>query len=405
MENKIISALFNHDVFSEYSCYITPELFSGGRHSQHYVVFSQLSEYYNKHKETITPEELKVIHEVRLAGMSEVERTRILDVYTNLTPVEYASVRELFTEFKRNDLKYQIEEALADDNIDKASIIMDKLNTLGVEEEEDGLFSSRSLLDVLNRSDAAGMEWFLPPLSEALPRITKGTGALVVARPNTGKTSFIVKQVLSCAKNGARVLHCSLSEDGEEELLIRYLNAHYKVDDGTILGDRETWAAKLDEIYPDTLRFWNTGLETKASLEARIRAFKPDLVVVDQYQKLLVGKDSSPVENRTKSAEAIKDLAKKYGFFYLCATQADKESTEFITELNIDQNKTGVIGDFKVGIGIGKWKSDRPVDFNGEQRLRRKINIFKNKGRMGWFDVNLAPETAQWYLVDKELRV
>lgn len=396
--------MFNKDTLLANIDSIKPEMFNRDRQSKFWHVLNVIREYYDQNEEKLSLEACKLIHHTKLRGANEKERERILGAYEELADVEVGEeVEAIFKQFKTTNLVFDIQQALDDDDMeeyDKLTAEFDILRTGG--SMKDNLFTSMSLQEIVEQDDSDGMTWWLEGMREFCPKLTRGTGTLVVARSNAGKTSFLCPEAIHLMRQGFDVIHCALSEDGEEELLIRYIQAAYNVTEDVIMQHLGRFDEKFKEDFGENLRILNTGTMHISEIEKRVKAFTPDLLVVDQYQKVLtkVNQSANTAEQRTKSAEAIKDLSKKYNFHYLCATQADKDAGWVVTDLNIDNAKTGVVGDFKVIIGLGKQDDDRyrSIDIKGKthRALSRNVNIAKNKGKMGAFTTYLFPETCEW---------
>lgn len=404
MELQILHNLFDKSVFDEYNDCITEKQFINGRVSAPYKILTELRAYYNQYDDPISPDALRTIHEVKMGGYSEKERERILQAYEDVKEEHMSdNVKALFREFKLSNIRADIQEALDEGKDDKAMELMASLKEAETEEEE--LFTTMDIVEIINENSGEGLEAFLPPLRTYLPRLTFGTGQLILARSNAGKSSFLCPQGIHVARGGGKVLHLALSEDGQEELVIRYIQAAYKCTEEYIRANLEKARDKFFKDFGDSLRIFNSTTCSPAEIEKRIEAFKPSLVIYDQYQKVTVGgahKLSTP-EQRTKAASVIKDLAIKHRHHYICATQADKDSGWIVTDLNVDQAKTGAVGEFKVIIGLGKEQDDRlrtiNIDGKNKQAFMRNINIAKNKGKMGMFTAYLAPETCEWLVL------
>lgn len=225
----------------------------------------------------------------------------------------------------------------------------------------------------------------------------------------THNTSFIIPQTDKLLTSGYNVLHVCLSEDGREELAIRYAMGAFKCTQERVLRDKPKTTQALNDRYEGRLRIINTGRMSAREIEAEFERLKkeenfvPDLVVYDQYQKMFVKTNSSAntAEVRTEVSQRIKDFANKFGHHALCATQADQSSGWTVTEMNVDGSKTGVVGEFKTIIGLGKEDDDRPkvfLDKEGKQceGLKRNVNVAKNKGKLGMFTAYLVADKCHW---------
>lgn len=397
METQIVKALLNREAFDKYNASMKPDWFSNGKRSPAWKVYSFLKEYYAKYESEIKIDELCLLHKTRIQGLSVKEQEAILEVYADMLLDEDTTVvDELFKGFRDENYRIAAQEAILEGDTEKAKALLEELQQEEAEEED--LFSSLDIVEVVENSSGEGLECFMPALREYIPRLTFGTGALIVARSNAGKTSFLCPQALHVADGGGRVMHFALSEDGEEELLIRYIMAAYNCTEEYIRDNLVRARDKFLLDYGDQLRIFNTGTCHHAELEKRIAAFEPTFVIYDQYQKVMTSdaKNLSTPEQRTKAASVIKDLSIKHGHHYWCATQADKDAKWIVTDLNVDNAKTGVVGEFKTIIGLGKEDEDHLRNIGDHMALKRNINIAKNKGKMGMFTAHLVPDKCLW---------
>jgi replicative DNA helicase len=255
-------------------------------------------------------------------------------------------------------------------------------------------------------------KWALPSLQRYVDGFGPERSVLVFARSNGGKTSFITSQAVHFMRQGAKVLHFSISEDTKFKLNERYIQAAYNIHSGEFLEDVHMWVDRFNEDFANKLAIRNVSSLSIREAEAAISAFEPDIVVYDQYQKVAV---SSKVEMRsdehlTLIVQKLKALSKDYRHGIICGTQASSSAElnnftepkpkKWLTQLDVAGSKSGVPGEFQTMLGIGQDIAglQPAIDENGttHQCYARYISMPKNKGEMGNFVVYLEPFRNKW---------
>lgn len=413
MEAQIIKAMLAKATYEEFRTHITADMFLKGKRSPFYKMLVEIDLYFEQNQEDLTVETLKILHIARMQGLDENIRKKVVEKYHDVSEASLeGGIDVLFKTFRITDLRFKAEELMDEGKYSEARRVLDDIAILDSNmtvHEDESLYMNLDLEEHVTIDDETSMQWFLPSLKELTGALTKGTTTLILARSNAGKTSFIVPQVDSLLTQGYRGIHFALSEDGREELAIRYAMGAFHVKQSDVLKDKAYTTKKLAERYEGRLKIINTGRMSAREIEKefeRLRdeeGFVPDFAVYDQYQKMFVKTNSSAntAEVRTEISAKIKDMGNKFDHHAICATQADQNSGWTVTEMNVDGSKTGVVGEFKTIIGIGKQDDDRPklfVDSEGKEQygLYRNINVAKNKGKLGSFRVFLVADKCYW---------
>jgi len=409
MEKEIILQLLTKEAFNKYNEYINVSHFDNGKRS---LLFKALNMLRTLHAETSSDVPLKLLyatHKETFMGQSEKQQEKLLETYKEMYKMELGESTDVF--FKHvleNAIRFKLSDASEDgENTDTLADLIAELRELESGTEET-MLTSMSLGEALDESGSVG-EWHLDQMEEKVKGLRCGVGTLFVARTDGGKTSWIVPQVVKMLKSGKRVLHLCIDEDGRSDLIIRYLNSYFKVDEATILSNQAHYEQKFmgdfnlsyGVVNPeDVLCTYNGGALHIADIENLIKLTSPDLVIYDQYQNIRM-KHNSQTEMRTEIVKEIKGLSKKYNHHYLCATQADATAGKWVGIENIDYSKTGVPGAFRTIIGMGMDKEDLLVSVQNKegqliQAYKRYFNICKNKGPKGQFVAYLEPMTCTW---------
>lgn len=231
------------------------------------------------------------------------------------------------------------------------------------------------------RATDSGIKWPLTVLNKCIGGVEPSLG-LVIARPDTGKTSFILNCLAYWAAQiqgtGRNLLYC-----GNEEQVIG-LKARCGV---SLLGwdtdraeqDPDVFGQKVTQHGGDSIRF-HGGVRSTKDVELLLKRYDPVVVVADQIGKFrLPGR--AQIEGPAQLAEVygwFRDKAGEYGTMVMGVAQADAtgHNKQWLSFNQINASKTDVPGELDWGIGIGM------LEENGME-FTRFINIFKNKQKYG----------------------
>ena len=292
--------------------------------------------------------------------------------------------------------------------------IVSNQKTGGLVETDDIMHEYRELCALANRPDQlqdcdmsfqeaiefratdSGIKWPVDILNKCIGGVSPSLG-LIMARPDVGKTSFILNclayYALQLKGTDHQLLYC-----GNEEGIVG-LKARMGV---SLLGCQTEWAEQNPREFDrqvqrkngNCIRF-HGGVRSTRDVEQLIKRYNPLVTVADQ-----IGKFSIP-GNKLEGAAC---LAAVYGWFreksqelqtmVMGVAQADFKGSnkQWLSMDNINASKTDVPGELDWGIGIGF------LDEPGMEFVRF-LNVFKNKlkyGRKGRDDVTFTPETCRY---------
>ena len=228
------------------------------------------------------------------------------------------------------------------------------------------------------RATDSGIKWPLQILNGCLGGVEPSLG-LVIARPDTGKTSFILNCLAYFAAQvrgtDHQLLYC-----GNEEGIVG-LKARCGV---SLLGCETEWA----EMHPrefgeqvaarngNCIRF-HGGVRSTRDVETLLKRYSPIVTVLDQLPKFVLpgNKDEGP-KGIANVYGWFRDKAKDYNSMMIGVGQAGATAGQWVNMDDINGSKTDVPGELDFGIGIGMVKEPG-------LELARFFNIFKNKQKYG----------------------
>jgi KaiC/GvpD/RAD55 family RecA-like ATPase len=202
--------------------------------------------------------------------------------------------------------------------------------------------------------------------------LLRGHHLVVFARPEMGKTLFLVNAMVGFLKQNLRVLYI-----GNEEPL--QMTAQRMI--SRITGyDKAACHMEPDAAYEKALENgYDNWVATKLTpgsipeIERECEKWEPDVLVVDQLRNLRMREDNY-VQKLEKAAAAVRQIGKKYNCLVLSATQAGDSATDkpVLDMGDVDSSNTGIPAQADVMVGISATPDDFELD-------RRMVSLPKNK--------------------------
>lgn len=214
-----------------------------------------------------------------------------------------------------------------------------------------------------------------------------GHHVLVYARPEIGKTLFVINLTAGFLMQDLPVLYCG-NEDPASDILIRMVCRLSKMTKQNVLNN----PTKAEEVSRtrgyDNLIVASLSPGNFFEIRKLVDKFKPKIVILDQLRNLEVNSESR-VQALEKAATEARNLAKKYELLVVSVTQAGEsaEGKAILGRDDIDFSKTGIPAQVDLMIGIG-------ADETMEKHGIRTISLPKNKlsGNHAHFTVTINPQ-------------
>jgi hypothetical protein len=246
------------------------------------------------------------------------------------------------------------------------------------------------------RATDSGILWPLKILTKCIGGVEPVLG-LVIARPDTGKTSFILNCLAfwAAALRGTneQLLYC-----GNEEGTIG-LKARCGV---SLLGCTTEWAEQNPAEFGRQVASrngncirWHGGVKNVRDVETLVKRYNPVVTILDQLPKFFVpGNKQEGPQGLAHVYGWFRDKAKEHNTMMLGVAQAGASghNKQWLTDMDINASKTDVPGELDFGIGIGMLTEPG-------MELQRFVNIFKNKqkyGRKGRDEVQFFAEKCRY---------
>jgi archaellum biogenesis ATPase FlaH len=270
----------------------------------------------------------------------------------------------------------------------------DALKPTGIEVDENHgfLLASEAFTDQHGTASAASIKLWPEQLNDHIDGgVGPGNLIVVFARPDTGKTLFGINQCASFVQQGKRVLYLG-NEEPVWRVRARFMARLLRATPARMREDAQRAREAAKNRGGDLLVFKDIDASTDArAIERLIRAWKADIVVIDQLHKIRVKSDSTVNQLEAQAATA-RDLAKRLGVVVLANTQAgvSADGKVVLDMTDIEGSKTGIPANADLLLGIGKtdhmWR-------NGLLEL----SICKNKlgASHDHFTIHVNPKTGE----------
>jgi replicative DNA helicase len=221
--------------------------------------------------------------------------------------------------------------------------------------------------------------------------VLRGHHMVVFARPEMGKTLFLVNAVAGFLSQNLTVLYVG-NEDPIYDIALRVVCRLTKKDRYTVLANPEAADAEAQKLGYSNLVLASLAPGTPSEIEALVEEYKPDVILIDQLRNVAIGGKEGYVQQLEKAATAARRIAKRYNVFVVSVTQAGDSATgKAVLEMgDVDSSNTGIPAQADIMVGIGASQEDQAMG-------RRVISLPKNKrsGKHEYFPVRFDTQTSR----------
>lgn len=222
--------------------------------------------------------------------------------------------------------------------------------------------------------------------------LLRGHHMVVFARPEMGKTMFLVNAVAGFLAQNLVVLYVG-NEDPISDIILRVVCRLSKRDKFTVLSDPNTAEKEARDGGYNNFVIAGLAPGTPKEIEELVEEFKPDVLLIDQLRNINTGnKEGNYVQHLEKAATAARNIGKKHGVLVISVTQAgDSASGKAVLDMgDVDSSNTGIPAQADVMVGIGATQED-------QQMGRRVLSLPKNKrsGNHSFFPVRVDPALSR----------
>jgi len=227
----------------------------------------------------------------------------------------------------------------------------------------------------------------IPSLARRVEGVSGGHFVIVGARPNTGKTSFhasLIGGPNGFATQGAKcIVLCN--EESVERVGARYLSAATSMSMEEVKGNYALAATRYQPVR-DNIKLYDSTGKDMAWVEAIVKAYQPDIVVLDMGDKFSSKTSDKSDVYLKEAAIHARNIAKQYdcAIVWMSQLSAVAEGKVYVDQSMMEGSKTGKAAEADLMVLISK---NPQVEGADEHDTQRHLNIAKNKLKGGWHGV------------------
>lgn len=243
--------------------------------------------------------------------------------------------------------------------------------------EEEFEFVTTSLSSIIEDIfQKPGLRWRLDALNKSLGSLRKGNFGFIFARPEAGKTTFLISEVshmLHQLKDGHGPVIWFNNEQVGAEVMLRMYQGYFGLRLEQVRANPRKYEKEFQEQTNGRFLLVDNATLDKGFVERVIKRFNPSLIIFDQIDK--VKGFAADREDLRLGAIYIwaRELAKQYcPVVGVCQADGSGEGQKWLTMDNVSSAKTSKQAEADWILGIGT------VHAEGMQFIRY-LNISKNK--------------------------
>lgn len=383
MQLQLLKAMFNKDSYVKYNELLHKDQLDE-MNKQAYACLNILHDYYKENEASPTLEMVKSYHkDVVLKNVSAngAQLTDAQCLYEMLEGVELDESVEFYA--KRSKLSNDIHAVGSKlvnmmnnpDADEVVEVLQNSIKAIQTEEkaQEQGYLPS---VDDFCKTLENVHKWEMPfqPLNERTQGFGPSRSMLLFALSNVGKSSVALAMAYGFMQQGARVLDLSITEDPFSRRMPRLMQAIYDVPYLEIEQNKADYYQRFLDEYGDMYAFVYDAGMTMAAIRKHVEAFKPDIVIVDNFTK--IQRKSKQDVNHAKSIglnlAELKGLAEEYqfGVIPVCQAADSANGKTVLTMRDIADSKVDVPAELEIAVGIAAGQASNGMLY---------FNLAKNK--------------------------
>jgi archaellum biogenesis ATPase FlaH len=352
------------------------------------TIFETISSAQKKYDSDIDVNTLLELHRSKYPALPDSSREPIEEVIKELDkykPSNKIILKDLIIDFWKKDKAHKISDLSADIWLGNSDdfIALRTLVDSAIENtpEEEGNFQEvkDDVQDYINGWDQ-GFEFRfdLQSLADKVGGVGRGNLGIIFARPETGKTTFCTYLVAEYIRQGFKVAYFANEEPGrlvKGRVFSAYLKRSIDEMKQNIEHSMEVYR---NEIEPNLKLLEGRGI-TLQEIEKFVDIHKPDVVMVDQLDKVVISGNFSRTDEKLRALyESSRAIAKKQQVLLWSVSQAsyDAQGRQEVDFSMLENSRTGKAAEADIIIGIGK-------NYGEEEDYIRHLCVSKNKLN-GW---------------------
>jgi len=389
VKQEIIQLLLNREFYLKNKHRINPALFDT---SDLKPVYRTLIRAHEKYDTDLTIQDLEALFESENPMLPDTKIANIKILMRELAArppinpdIAEDVIHRTYQQMIGNDIAnigLQIEEGSITD-LSVLKRLIDKVNDDFTVIDED-LECTTDIDELLaDTSDDNRWKFNIRSLDSKVPGIAGGELCILFARPETGKTAAHISLCYApggFADQGASV-HTFVNEEPSKRTMVRAVSAWTGMTKEEIFEDSDfakaEWKAVRDKVKMRDAH----GMSIEA-IDAYCEQHKPDVIVVDQLDKVQVNGTFSRTDEKLREIYTqAREIAKRHNVAFIAISQAsaDAEGKTRLNPTEMEGSKTGKFAEADLIIGIGRHE----YGVDEEPDYTRHLCVGKNK-ISGW---------------------
>ena len=403
MQTSLLNSLLSADFYEQNKSRLKDTLFDD-RCSE---VFKLIAEAHSKYSHDLTVSDILAIWKAQHPAATNTDRTQFTDLVAAVADADPLSP-DIASDVIENLWKQETGREIANlgisisegryEAMDMLKRLLEKLGEHYVSDDFGEPVTDDIYTLLAEASDDARWKFNIETLSRNVYGIGPSEFGIVFARPETGKTAFVVS--LAAAPNGfcqqgAKVLYLG-NEEAARRTKLRAVQAWAGLTKAEVHDNPDLAMTRYLAIR-DRLVMKDIQEKDLAWVDAYIGHIKPDVVIIDQLDKVnLTGSFNASHERLRELYRQAREMAKRHevALIGLSQASADAEGRTRLDFSMMEGSKTGKAAEADLIIGIGKHSSQD----DDEPNTTRFLNVSKNKlsGYHGVIACNIEPEISRY---------
>lgn len=381
IEKQLLKLLLNYEFFKENECRLLKTMFPEGLNK----LYETIVESHNKYKTNLSEDEIFMLYKENNPTLTTAAKTNIEFLINDLKEVALPKkeiIEDILLGLYRKEMGRQIGTAALDlidgdaKQIAELKHLVSKLETnIPLQTEVVEITAGvEELIELVKHTTEYSFN--LTELQEAVGGIGPGIFTIIGARPEVGKSALWISLVAAprgFLHQGAKVA-AFVNEEPATRIKIRLISALTGKTFTEIQATVED-TKKQCELIQTNLKIYDAVTLTIPQIEGYIEETTPDIVVIDQLDKVEIGGTFNSTHERLREIYIrTRELGKRFKVAPIAISQlsAEAEGKLNVTLDQFENSRTGKAAEGDLIIGIGKRN-------DSEDELLRQINVLKNK--------------------------
>lgn len=390
MDTKVLKSLLKHDFYRQHEGRLTEALFDDEIRDAYQIITAA----HEKYEQDLSAEDVRALWENHNPLATQAEREAFYEILVDTVDAPELSegvISDVIHGLWQRHIGTKIAN-IAVEIADGNATAMQRLKQI-LEQTEDGFmpddfgdYTSKDIEHLLKRtSDENRWKFNISTLSRHVYGIGPGEFATFFALPETGKTAFAVSLCAApdgFCDQGARVFYLG-NEEATDRTMLRAMQAWSGMTKEQCIENPALVRRKF-ELIEDKLEMVEIQDWTLDKIEAFLKVEKPDVVVLDQADKVNISGNFNASHERLRELyRRLRETAKRYDCALIVVSQASNDAAgkTRLSAFHMEGSKIGKAAETDLIIGIGRHE---PGDIEDtEPDMTRYLTVSKNK-LSGW---------------------